>query len=152
MFKKALRGSEFQTVEKDVFVGTGYCDDLSVAVCLLLWLSGIRIHLNNSEDGLSDLHQILHKDASSRKLQESISITLTSRDLDRERSRDVTLFVPKICFIILDVLDIPDDFLGKKIFPPYKGSGLFGGYIFFLPRDLFGPKYSVCHSVRFRHL
>ena len=47
----------------------------------------------------SDLHQILHKDASQRQLQESMSMTLTSRDLDRSRG----LFVRKFFCRILDV-------------------------------------------------
>ena len=66
-------------------------------------------------------------------------MTLRSRDLDLEMSRHVTFLVPKFFFIILDVLDIPDDFGEKKIFSPYKGSGL----RFFTSRDF------LCQNIFF---
>jgi len=51
-------------------------------------------------------------------------MTLRSRDLDLEKSRHVTLFVLKFLLILLDILDIPDDF-GKQFFLLFVPHTLF---------------------------
>jgi len=84
------------------------------------------------------------------RLLESILMTLTSRDLDLKRSRD--LFVQKNVFIILDVLCTPDELGGGEFFH-YKGSELryYSGKNFFTTTLPFCPKYSFRHSGRFIH-
>ena len=66
-------------------------------------------------------------------------MTLRYRDIFLEKTRHVTFCAKKVFFIILDVLDIPDDFWGKENFSPYKWSGLqfLGERHFLRPRDLF---------------
>jgi len=65
-------------------------------------------------------------------------MTLRSRDLDLEKSRHVT-FVKITFFIILHVLDIPDDFRGTHFVPLIRGleKKLFDHVTNFFPHTLF---------------